>query len=268
MSKISNYIFNNVAHKVTSPFGPRDAIYQNGKLISAKKVHEGTDYAATGSKKSLDQFAIEDGYVFAAAKSSSDGALYVWVIYPRIKKAMLHYHLASYAVKAGQKVSKGTLLGVTGRSGLATGIHLHLGIRDLSKLTDDQINKMTWDLLRTCSYVDPEKVAYTEPSSEPPKVENPKTETPKVEAPKQKYDAAKSFDKNLAKTFIVSASAGLHIRAGASTKKTSFGVLKEGTKCQCFGYYTNGTDSSGKACKWLCVVANGITGYVCANYVK
>lgn len=158
MSKISNLIFNGVSHKVTSPYGNRGVIKTSAGNTSS--FHEGTDYAATGTKKSLDQFAIEDGYVFAAAKSNSDGALYVWVIYPRVKLAMLHYHLASYSVKAGQKVSKGTKLGVTGKTGKATGIHLHLGIRDLSKLKD--VNKMTWDLLRTCPYVDPEKVVYSE----------------------------------------------------------------------------------------------------------
>lgn len=160
MSKISNLIFNNANHYVTSPFGTRSAISTSAGKTST--FHQGTDYGT--NKKKLPQYAIEDGYVFAAAKAS-DGAKYVWVVYPRIKKAFLHYHLDSIAVKKGQAVKKGTLLGKTGKTGKATGIHLHLGIRDLAKLTSTQINKMTWNLLRSCAYIDPEKVSYTAPTS-------------------------------------------------------------------------------------------------------
>ena len=257
MSNISNLIFNGVPHKVTSPYGNRGVIKTSAG--NTNPFHEGTDYAATGTNKSLDQFAIEDGYVFAAAKSNSDGALYVWVIYPRVKLAMLHYHLASYSVKAGQKVTKGTKLGVTGNTGRSTGIHLHLGIRDLSKLKD--VNKTTWDLLRTCPYVDPEKVAYAEAV-----IESIKTSPINVPQSRPKCDAATSFDKKLAKSYITTDN--LNIRQGASTKKLSFGVLPKGTKCQCYGYYTNGTNAYGNKCKWLCVIANGITGFVCADYLK
>ena len=160
MSVISNLIFKNQTHYITSKFGPR------GVIPTAKgntgSYHNGTDYGTNGKK--IAQYAIEDGYVFDANKAS-DGALYVWVIYPRIKKAFLHYHLNSYKVKAGQEVSKGTLLGTTGKTGKATGIHLHLGIRDLSSLNTDRINNMTWAALRSCGYIDPEKVKYTAPAT-------------------------------------------------------------------------------------------------------
>lgn len=160
MSTISNLIFKNEKHYITSPFGYRkDPV--TGK---AGAFHSGTDYG-TNSKK-IPQFAIEDGYCFASGKSNSDGANYVWVIYPRIKKAFLHYHLDTIGIKAGAKVVKGTKLGTTGMTGKATGIHLHLGIRDLSKLTDTQIKSMTWVNLRKCEYIDPEKVSYKEPTVE------------------------------------------------------------------------------------------------------
>lgn len=165
MSKISNLIFNNANHYITSPYGNRGAIKTSAGTTDS--FHRGTDYGTNGKK--LPQYAIEDGYVFAAAKAS-DGAKYVWVIYPRIKKAFLHYHLDSIAVKAGQSTKKGTLLGYTGKTGKATGIHLHLGIRDLSKLTSTQISKMNWNLLRSCSYIDPEKLSYTAPTAAKPAV--------------------------------------------------------------------------------------------------
>lgn len=157
MSEISKLIFNGTNnHYITSPYGKRGKI--NTSAGATSSFHNGTDYG-TNNKK-IPQYAIEDGYVFSAAKAS-DGALYVWVIYPRIKKAFLHYHLDSYCVKSGQKVEKGTKLGITGKTGKATGIHLHLGIRDLAKLTTKQVEKITWSTLQSCSYVDPEKVSYT-----------------------------------------------------------------------------------------------------------
>lgn len=160
MSLISNLIFKGAKHYITSKYGARSVINTAAGLSSS--YHEGTDYGTNGLK--LPQYAIENGYVFDAAKAS-DGANYVWVIYPRVKLAMLHYHLDSYKVRAGQSVSKGTLLGYTGKTGKATGVHLHLGIRNLSSLAEPKIKAMTWDYLRTCPYVDPEKVKYSEAGS-------------------------------------------------------------------------------------------------------
>lgn len=160
MSAISKKIFNGANHYITSPYGKRKTISTSAG--STASFHYGTDYGTNGKK--LPQYAIEDGYVFAAQRAK-DCALYVWVIYPRIKKAFLHYHLDRYKVRAGQSVKNGTLLGYTGKTGKATGVHLHLGIRDLTRLSDSQIKHMTWALLRSCAYIDPEKLYYTAPSA-------------------------------------------------------------------------------------------------------
>lgn len=157
MSKISKLIFKNADHYVTSSFGPRKVL--NTSAGSTSSFHQGTDYGTNGKK--IPQYAIEDGYIFTAQKAS-EGALYVWVIYPRIKKAFLHYHLDSIGCSDKQKVKKGSLIGKTGNTGRSTGVHLHLGIRDLSGLKDSTIKSMTWDALRKCPYVDPEKVEYSE----------------------------------------------------------------------------------------------------------
>ncbi|MBR3836008.1 MAG: M23 family metallopeptidase [Clostridia bacterium] len=140
MSKISNIIFNGKSHYITSKYGKRTVL--NTSAGATQPFHYGTDYG-TGGKK-LAQYSIEDGTVLTCGKAT-DGALYVWVKYPRINKKMLHYHLDSYAVKAGQKVKKGTLLGYTGKTGKATGVHLHLAVKDLT----------------TEKYEDPEKFAAT-----------------------------------------------------------------------------------------------------------
>ena len=138
MSKISNLIFKGAKHYITSPYGRRNVI--NTSAGSTSSFHYGTDYGTDGKK--LAQYAIENGSVISCGKAS-DGANYVWIKYPRINKKMLHYHLDSIKVKSGQSVKRGTLIGYTGKTGKATGIHLHLGVKDLT----------------TDSYEDPEKFA-------------------------------------------------------------------------------------------------------------
>lgn len=146
MSVVSNLIFHNAKHYVTSKFGHRSVINtSNGKT---NPFHRGTDYGTNGKK--LPQYAIEDGEVITATKAA-DGALYVWVKYPRLGVKLLHYHLDRITVKAGQKVNKNTILGYTGKTGKATGIHLHLGVKKLSG----------------GDYIDPEKWAKNEYTSPP-----------------------------------------------------------------------------------------------------
>ena len=79
------------------------------------------------------QYAIEDGVVLSCGRDwAYSGAKYVWVKYPRLGVKMLHYHLDTIKVKSGQHVNKNTVLGTTGMTGRATGIHLHLGLKKLS----------------------------------------------------------------------------------------------------------------------------------------
>jgi murein DD-endopeptidase MepM/ murein hydrolase activator NlpD len=146
MSKITNIIFNGKSHYITSAYGKRTVLKTSAGTTNP--FHYGTDYGTNGKK--LAQYAIEEGTVLSCGRAS-DGALYVWVKYPRITKKLLHYHLDRINVKSGQGVKKGTLLGYTGKSGKATGVHLHLGVKDLS----------------TDKYEDPEAFAksYTEPKT-------------------------------------------------------------------------------------------------------
>ena len=79
---------------------------------------------------------------------------------------------------------------------------------------------------------------------------------------KVKVDAARSFNKSLAGTYEVTASA-LNLRAGAGTKKKILEEMPKGTKVQCYGYYTSvfGT-------KWLYIVHDGQTGFASEKYLK
>ena len=148
MSLLTNLIFNGAKHYLTSPFGYRKSF--NTKAGSTSNYHSGSDYGTNGQK--IPQYAVENGVILSAG-TDGYGGKYAWVKYPRLNVKMLHYHLDSVKVKAGQNVSKGTLIGYTGMSGKATGVHLHLSIVNL---TNGQ-------------YLDPEKYNYTEAPKEEPK---------------------------------------------------------------------------------------------------
>lgn len=129
MSKLSDLIFNNKEHYVTSPFGKRKVMSTSAGSTSS--FHNGVDYGTNGKK--ISQYAIADGEILNCGVDTAYGnAKFVWVAYPSLGVKMLHYHLDSIKVTKGQKVKKGTALGTTGKTGKATGIHLHLGIKKLS----------------------------------------------------------------------------------------------------------------------------------------
>ncbi len=129
MSKISNLIFHNAKHTMSSPYGRRNSIKTSAGNTGT--FHNGTDYATYGVK--LAQYPIENGEVLSCGTDwKYGGAKYVWVKYPRLGDKMLHYHLDSICVKKGQKVNKNTILGYTGKTGKATGIHLHLEVVNIS----------------------------------------------------------------------------------------------------------------------------------------
>lgn len=144
MSRITDLIFKGASNYVTSGYGYRKKMNIKGEYTS--KFHNGTDYGTNNIK--LPQYAIEDGVILNSGTDKLGGK-YVWVKYPRLNVKMLHYHLSSTNCKTNEVVSKGTLLGYTGMSGMATGVHLHLSIVDLSN----------------GKYIDPEKFIYNETNS-------------------------------------------------------------------------------------------------------
>lgn len=139
MSEISNLIFKGKEHRLTSPYGKREIINTKGGLTAS--FHSGCDYGTY--LKKLAQYAIAEGEIISCGKDYANAnALYVWVKYPSLGVKMLHYHLDKICVKKGQRVTADTLLGYTGKTGKATGIHLHLGIKRLSG--GDYIDAEKW----------------------------------------------------------------------------------------------------------------------------
>lgn len=79
---------------------------------------------------------------------------------------------------------------------------------------------------------------------------------------KQKVDPATCFNKSVAGTYKVTASA-LNIRSGAGTNKKILDTIPNGRTVQCYGYYTPVVGT-----KWLLVSYNGMTGFVSSKYLR
>ena len=77
-----------------------------------------------------------------------------------------------------------------------------------------------------------------------------------------KVESAKSFDKSLAGTYKVTASA-LNLRTGAGTTKKIIEAIKNGDKVRCYGYYTTVSGT-----KWLYIEHDGKTGFASSKYLK
>lgn len=109
--------------RVTSKYGKREYTYR-GKRV--KDFHNGIDLV--GGNEII---ATADGEVVS---TRNEGKQYGNGCYVRIKHSnglyTLYYHLksGSILVKKGDKVVKGQVIGIIGKTGKATGVHLHYQI--------------------------------------------------------------------------------------------------------------------------------------------
>ena len=108
-----------VAYKrLESPFGNRTA-----PTAGASSYHQGVDLSAD---QGTPVYASRGGQVSVASYGSAAG------YYVKINHldgfSSIYMHLNNYVVSAGQNVSQGQLIGYVGKTGVATGFHLHFGI--------------------------------------------------------------------------------------------------------------------------------------------
>lgn len=108
-----------VAYKrLESPFGNRTA-----PTSGASSYHQGVDLSADAGTPI---YAARAGQVSAATYGSAAG------YYVRINHmdgfSSIYMHMTNYVVRPGQNVNAGQLIGYVGRTGVATGNHLHFGI--------------------------------------------------------------------------------------------------------------------------------------------
>lgn len=95
--------------------------------------------------------------------------------------------------------------------------------------------------------------APTAPSNPAPKPQTVKT------------DYAQKFDRGKSGRYRVTASSGLHIRAGAGTSKQSLEILKCGTTVQNYGYYSVAKDGT----EWLYVqTSSGLVGFCSSEWLQ
>lgn len=114
--------------KITSPFGKRKDPF-TGKTT----YHNGLDLISKIGNRNL--YAIDDGYVQLVHHGNTGYGNYIWVRYPRYNLALLYAHCASIKLKKGDKVKKGTVVAIEGKTGRATGVHLHLGMTKIGSNT-------------------------------------------------------------------------------------------------------------------------------------
>ena len=103
---------------MSSPFGFRTA-----PTAGASSYHQGVDLAAPANTP---VYATRSGLVTSNTYSGTAGN-YITINHGD-GFSSIYMHLESSVVSSGQAVSAGQLLGTVGKTGIATGYHLHFGI--------------------------------------------------------------------------------------------------------------------------------------------
>jgi murein DD-endopeptidase MepM/ murein hydrolase activator NlpD len=115
--------------RITSRFSPR----RLHPVLQSVRAHRGVDYAApTGSPV----VAVSSGTVLSATFDNANGRMV------RLRHASgyesNYLHLSAFApgIRAGVRVAQGALIGRVGSTGLATGPHLHYGLKKNGNYVD------------------------------------------------------------------------------------------------------------------------------------
>ena len=91
-----------------------------------KEFHNGLDIVLTSGTKGAPVYAIADGYVTRASWYGGYGNCIQYAVGNGY--SVLYGHLSGYNCKAGQYVTKGSVLGYIGSTGASTGPHLHFTV--------------------------------------------------------------------------------------------------------------------------------------------
>ncbi len=144
-----------VNKRISSPYGKRI-------VFGERDVHTGIDIVGPGSGDIAGDniYASADGTVLISKYNDSYGN-YV-VIDHGGKISTCYAHMSKRAVKAGDKVKRGQVIGYVGKTGSSTGYHLHFEVRVNGEKTDplkkDGKSNESWMvILHKGEYVDPIK---------------------------------------------------------------------------------------------------------------
>lgn len=111
---------------VTSPYGWRPDPFN--PTSGVQKFHTGIDYGALNGDYRI--VATRDGVVSKVVPVSSTNTINGNYIQIDHSNGVVsgYYHLASFKVQVGQVVKQGEQIGVMGKTGAVTGVHLHFSI--------------------------------------------------------------------------------------------------------------------------------------------
>lgn len=113
---------------VTSPFGTRTDPFSR-----KPRLHNGLDLRASDKDEA---YAMLPGTVIRTGKDKRAG-LYVTLLHGDI--SVSYCHLSRICVQKGNRVHPGDIIGITGKTGRATGPHLHLTCRVKGKYIDPSL---------------------------------------------------------------------------------------------------------------------------------
>lgn len=105
---------------VSSEFGKRTS-----PIPGATRNHKGTDFTGFTAVKSIAEGEVTH---VGTPPGWSGGGTQVWIQHDGYLSRYLHLKVESHAVRVGQKVAEGQLLGTMGMTGTASGVHCHLEI--------------------------------------------------------------------------------------------------------------------------------------------
>lgn len=120
--------FESNKYRLTSPYGQRT-------LNGTSQFHNGVDLVGVGNKAVC---SVCDGTVLSSQIiTDKSNRTWEWGNYVAVQAsdgAVIYYcHLASRAVKKGDKIKKGQRIGIMGNTGYSFGAHLHFEVRRNNK---------------------------------------------------------------------------------------------------------------------------------------
>lgn len=106
---------------ISSDFGKR-----KNPFSGEWKDHKGTDFAAAEGSP---VYAVKDGQALHCIQNDPVFGNYIILSHDKGKMTSVYAHLSKMAIKKYDSVKKGDIIGFVGKTGMATGAHLHFEIR-------------------------------------------------------------------------------------------------------------------------------------------